>query len=35
MALEELRLHRNQIKLYHDRALYAKARLYDSLMERH
>ena len=33
-ALEELRLHRNQIKLYHDRALYAKARLYDSLMER-
>ena len=34
MALEELRLHRNQIKLYHDRALYAKARLYDSLMER-
>ncbi len=34
MALEELRLHRNQIKLYHDRALYAKARLYDSLMAR-
>jgi len=34
MALEQLRLHRNQIKLYHDRALYAKARLYDSLMER-
>jgi len=34
MALEKLRLHRNQIKLYHDRALYAKARLYDSLMER-
>ena len=33
-ALEALRLHRNQIKLYHDRALYAKARLYDSLMER-
>ncbi len=34
MALEKLRLHRNQIKLYHDRALYSKARLYDSLMER-
>jgi len=34
MALEKLRLHRNQIKLYHDRALFAKARLYDSLMER-
>ncbi|RDH83117.1 MAG: hypothetical protein DIZ80_12740 [endosymbiont of Galathealinum brachiosum] len=34
IALEDLRLHRNQIKLYHDRALYAKARLYDSLMER-
>ncbi|VAW64358.1 hypothetical protein MNBD_GAMMA11-3502 [hydrothermal vent metagenome] len=34
LALERLRLHRNQIKLYHDRALYAKARLYDSLMER-
>ncbi len=34
MALEQLRLHRNQIKLYHDRALYSKARLYDSLMER-
>ncbi len=33
-ALEALRLHRNQIKLYHDRALYAKARLYDSLMAR-
>ena len=32
MALEELRLHRNQIKLYHDRALYAKARVYDSMM---
>ncbi|HED36194.1 MAG TPA: hypothetical protein ENJ08_18520 [Gammaproteobacteria bacterium] len=34
LTLERLRLHRNQIKLYHDRALYAKARLYDSLMER-
>lgn len=34
MTLEKLRLHRNQIKLYHDRALFAKARLYDSLMER-
>ena len=34
MALAELKLHRNQIKLYHDRALYAKARLYDSLMAR-
>jgi len=34
LTLERLRLHRNQIKLYHDRALYAKARLYDSLMDR-
>lgn len=34
ITLEKLRLHRNQIKLYHDRALFAKARLYDSLMER-
>lgn len=34
MALDALKLHRNQIKLYHDRALYAKARLYDSLMAR-
>lgn len=34
MALDALKLHRNQIKLYHDRALYSKARLYDSLMAR-
>lgn len=32
MTLHALKLHRNQIKLYHDRALFAKARLYDSLM---
>lgn len=32
MTLDALKIHRNQIKLYHDRALYAKARLYDSLM---
>ena len=32
MALHALKLHRNQIKLYHDRALFAKARLYDSMM---
>lgn len=32
MTLQALKLHRNQIKLYHDRALFAKARLYDSLM---
>ena len=31
-ALSELEIHRNQIRLYHDRALYAKARLYDSMM---
>lgn len=32
MGLHALKLHRNQLKLYHDRALFAKARLYDSLM---
>jgi len=31
-ALNALEIHRNQIRLYHDRALYAKARLYDSMM---
>jgi len=31
-ALSALEVHRNQIRLYHDRALYAKARLYDSMM---
>ena len=31
-ALKALEGHRNQIRLYHDRALYAKARLYDAMM---
>jgi len=31
-ALNALEVHRNQIRLYHDRALFAKARLYDSMM---
>jgi len=31
-ALKALEAHRNQIRLYHDRALYAKARLYDAMM---
>jgi len=31
-ALNALEGHRNQIRLYHDRALYAKARLYDAMM---
>ncbi len=34
MFVKHLRDYRNQLKLYHDRALYAKARLYDSLMAR-
>jgi len=31
-ALNALEGHRNQIRLYHDRALFAKARLYDAMM---
>lgn len=34
MFVNNLKEYRNQLKLYHDRALYAKARLYDSLMAR-
>lgn len=34
MFINDLKNYRNQLKLYHDRALYAKARLYDSLMAR-
>lgn len=34
MFVNNLKDYRNQLKLYHDRALYAKARLYDSLMAR-
>ena len=32
MASRALYDHRNQLKLYHDRALFAKARLYDAMM---
>jgi len=34
MFVNNLKDYRNQLKLYHDRALYSKARLYDSLMAR-
>lgn len=34
MFVNNLRDYRSQLKLYHDRALYSKARLYDSLMTR-
>jgi hypothetical protein len=34
MFVSNLKDYRNQLKLFHDRALYAKARLYDSLMAR-
>ncbi len=32
MAMKVINTHRNRIKLYHDRALFAKARIYDSLI---